>query len=293
MNTESQPGDARNSHLRCRKGFTFRIGAFSTLFLIFILFGCAPAEPRPDASSLAEEIHEVFSPDNQSSASPAGGVVARRDYWSIALATLTRENHQQEAANMQNQLSTQFGLRDTFVETTETSSVLCYGKYRSATDPQLKADLERIKSLQVNKSTPFARAFAIPPDVGVSATGNPAYDLSRVRSRYGRDTPLYTLEIGIYEDKDRQVARKAAEEAAALYRSRGEQAFYYHGPHRSSVTIGLFTADQVDFNAPGFGAFVRELKQRYPYRAINGRKAKVKEWGRDAGFVPSQLMAVP
>ena len=61
--------------------------------------------------------------------------------------------------------------------------------------------------------------------------------------------------------------------AAAALREDGDRAFYYHGPHRSMVTVGLFTFDD-DFIQEGkqraYGPGIEELREKYPYNLVNG-----------------------
>ncbi len=153
-------------------------------------------------------------------------------------------------------------------------------------------DVKKVKSLVIDDLQPFISAFLVPPDTLESGSDSP-WSLASVRRQYGPEVRLYTLEVGVYEDPDREVALRAAEEAVEVYRRQNEPAYFYHGPHRSSVTIGVLTEAQVDLEAPGFGPSVRELRLRHPHRAVNGLEVRVIEAGRDRGIAPSKLMLIP
>jgi hypothetical protein len=220
--------------------------------------------------------------------SPAAG----RDAWSIALATFSVGDHRAGAEALQAQLAREHDLPGTTIVSEADRSILYYGRYSSPQDPRLQGDLERIKGLVVGDRQPFVSAFLVPPDTLAPGSNSP-YSLTSVRKRYGEDAVLYTLEVGVYDDPDRQAAMQAAEEAVRVYRQQGEPAYFYHGPHRSSVTIGVLEEAYVDLAAPGYGPHVRELKLRHPHRAMNGRLVRVSEAGRDKGTASSKLMLIP
>ena len=64
--------------------------------------------------------------------------------------------------------------------------------------------------------------------------------------------------------------RKAAEAAAIELRRGGELAFYYHGPERSTVTVGLFTQKDLNDGTGGESDDLREARQKHPSALVNG-----------------------
>src|SRR5690606_17423075 len=98
----------------------------------------------------------------------------------------------------------------------------------------------------------FATAFLAPPAGDPDPGAIPQYHLSRARIEFGAQS-RYTLQIAVYESNNPAEARRAAEQAAAQLRADGEPAFYYHGPSRSMVTLGAFTAAEagLDTGLPG------------------------------------------
>src|SRR5262249_24035027 len=90
-------------------------------------------------------------------------------------------------------------------------------------------------------------------------------------------------------------ARKAAEQAAARFRQEGEQAFYYHGPRMSMVTIGAFNIEDFDPQTPSYQSTrLLEVRKRHPYNLYNGAGIKVinKANGRSE-LQPSSLVEIP
>jgi hypothetical protein len=81
--------------------------------------------------------------------------------------------------------------------------------------------------------------------------------------------------------------RKAAEGAVKALREQGDQAFYFHGPERSMVTVGLFpTAED---------AAIRAIQKRFPSHMINGQlttNAKSEQLNGPKGQ-PSFVVTVP
>ena len=81
-------------------------------------------------------------------------------------------------------------------------------------------------------------------------------------------------------------------------------AFYYHSPERSTVTVGLFTPDDIDpkKKGPTAGANAMALfdaRQRHPYNLLNGKGIKEKIPSPDTKAEPkfqmqkTMLVAVP
>ncbi|MEM0915703.1 MAG: hypothetical protein AAGK09_14000 [Planctomycetota bacterium] len=88
----------------------------------------------------------------------------------------------------------------------------------------------------------------------------------------------YSLQVAIYNADFGATYRRAAEQAARALREQGEEAFFYHGPHRSMVLLGLFSRD-IDFATRSgsvgeqvevYGPRIVELRRAYPYNLLNG-----------------------
>ena len=85
---------------------------------------------------------------------------------------------------------------------------------------------------------------------------------------------------------------------AVQMRREGEEAYYFHGPRRSMVTIGLFDETEYDTKAPGKpkqSKRLLDLRKAHPYNLVNGQGMRVKIKGQkgEGDISPSFLVNVP
>lgn len=292
------------------------------LFVILALsVGCASDQPNDRAKepSLREEGLQVFGtpPTSPPSASPTdpsllSGHRARpssgqRDAagqtgsWSIVLGVFRGEAAREEAATALQLIRTSGGLPEAYAEHRGGALVVAYGRYAGPDDARARADLDRLKEVRVRGTVPYAYAFLAPPAAGAGEGARPEYNLARAKEKYG-EAALYTLQIGVYgrDDLPRPTAadleesRRLAEDAAAKLRQEGELAFYFHGPSRSMVTVGVFDTSDIDPQAPGFqSARLRDAKKRHPHNLYNGAGIRAKRGGRTGSLQASTLVAIP
>jgi len=82
-------------------------------------------------------------------------------------------------------------------------------------------------------------------------------------------------------------------------RAEGDQAFYYHAPYRSMVTVGVF--GESDFDAtttpPIESRRLRQTREKFPHNLLNGkgiRETITNSAGqRVTRLQPSSLVAIP
>lgn len=224
----------------------------------------------------------VFDSSENSAATQSG--------WTIALATFNGRSARQDAAAALPAIQVGSGFSGLFVEHRKRGSFVASGRYSSENDPQAIADLRRFRNYERNGIKPFGRAFLAPP-VGGAIGGRPEINLKQAKEIFGRDA-LYTLQVAVYESRDRGESMRAAEEAAYIYRQDGELAFYYHGPTKSMVTIGVFGERDVDVEAGMESAELMLLRERHPLNLFNGMAIRETTLGRtkEQG---SQLVQVP
>ena len=185
------------------------------------------------------------------------------------------------------------------------SFLVCYGSYEGPSDPRALADLARVREVRVGNDRPFAGASLVPPDDAERALTS-SLDLRAVRAAHDPKETLYTLAIGFYTRADlgkptaEELAeyRATAEQAVAKLRREGDEAYFYHGPNGSQVTIGVFTTEDYDPFArqrvenPAIGA----LKKKYPNYLLNGMgqvRTVVNAEGWRKELVPSTLVEIP
>jgi hypothetical protein len=236
----------------------------------------APAK-KDDQQRMREEGRALFGNDK----SKQPGAVA--SHWSIVLNAYRDDLQEQEAQFGLHRTHSEAGLREAYIEKRGAATVIAYGRYD--TESAGHRDLERIRNTEVVidgvKQRPFAGAFLAPP---AEIRGSiPEYDLRNARKT--KPWAMYTLQMGLYGRDDRPPTaaelaelRQAAEQAAIQLRREGEEAYYYHAPSRSMVTIGTFSAEDFDPQAKYESPKIKQLRTRFPYNLYNGAgiKRKVK-----------------
>lgn len=200
--------------------------------------------------------------------------------WSVALASYSGEGHAERAARALERVRG-LGLPDARIEARGSGSVVTLGSFADPASAEAKAALARARGIVVEGEPVFAGAFLAPPSRGAVAGKN---DLRGARDEFGKSV-RYTLQVGVYESKERREAERAAEEAAAALRRAGEPAYYFHGPTRSMVTVGAFTEkearafmDRAGGQTTGEGSTeLWELFRRHPQNLLNGNLSLVEK----------------
>jgi hypothetical protein len=220
-----------------------------------------------------KEGRELFGQPSAKPRKKDGKAPDPKTAWTILIEAFRGEEGQRRAEQTLARIQTEGNLRDAYLERRGETWVIAYGRYVSPEDPAALADLERIKGIRIGEGLPYAAARLTPP---LLAGTIPEYDLRNAKKHFGPDA-AYTLQIGVYSREDKKLPspaeltdiRRAAEEAAITLRREGDQAFYYHGPMRSTVTVGLFTEDDYDANQQS--ARLKQVRERYPYNLLNGK----------------------
>lgn len=184
------------------------------------------------------------------------------------------------------------------------ATVVAFGSFESSTSADAQAALARARAAQVNGRNLYADAFLAPP---TGASGSiPEFDLRNAKRLHTRAE--FTLQVAVYGRADNgepsaadlATFRRAAEQAVIELRNAGELAFYFHGPNRSVVTVGLFNASDAGVVAgKPESSQMRELRRKHPQNLLNGQAIRERIPGR-LGDDPSafriqasQVVAVP
>lgn len=275
------------------------------------LLMAAPTLAQPSGKSrdgLKKEGEKLFSGKGKDAA--AGKDPGSNACWSVVIEAFRGDDQDQAARDGLAKVRSEAGLTDAYLEKRGTATVIAYGRFAEGTSKQAKEGLNKVRNTEVLisniKTKPFDRAFLAPP-ADIPGT-MPEWDLRNAKKANG-DWVIYTLQMAVYKRIDQagtkeEMAefRATAEKAVATLRREGEQAYYYHGPTGSMVTIGLFGKDDFDPQAPGVeSAELTALRKRYPYNLLNGAAMIEKvtvttQSGKQAKAdrkQPSQLVAVP
>jgi hypothetical protein len=222
--------------------------------------------------------------------------------WSIVIVAASGEDAQAMASGALNKVRLQGGLPDAYMERRGKSVVVAYGRYPGPGDAAAQRDLERIQTIEIDGARPFQSAVLAPPVFEALAGGIPEYNLAGVKKARGKDA-VYTLQVAMYTRMNTNVVkaeelaefRKKAEEAVVNLRREGEEAFYYHGPRGSMVTVGVFGPKDLDVTRPGAESFgLREARRKFPFNLVNGAQLLVKTKSQQsASAQPSFVVPIP
>jgi len=210
----------------------------------------------------------------------------------ITLGGMQGPDRVERAREQADRFARQTGLDAFWVADDGDRAVINFGRYTN--ESEADRDLEQLKRLALAGRFRPAMVALVPVDQPDSGeTGK--YDLRAV------DIPdaIYTLQVGMYDAEYGADFREAAERAAAEYRAAGEEAYFYHGPRQSLVTIGIFghPAARVIQEGPNRGQteyhpIIRQQYQsKHPYAKHNGRRVPIDESGER--FMPSFLVRIP
>lgn len=223
-----------------------------------------------------------------------------RGGWTIVLASFRGEDQQIVAGDALGAIRAG-GLTEAYSQVRGPATVLAIGRFDKPSDQAAKDELARVRALEIDGVRPFTTAFLAPPDATTDLGGKPEYNLLSAREQFGADA-LYTLQVGAYGPTDLNApkpgeleeARRAAEQAASILRAEGELAFYYHGPTRSMVTIGVWGSKAFDEDLKMTDPTINAAQKRFPYNLYNGQGVKVKVGGaKTAALQKSGLVRVP
>jgi hypothetical protein len=259
-----------------------RLSILIGLALLLVVAGCEmetrvvrstwdslPADPKPDYSG---------NPDRD----PAGV-----QGWSIQVAQIAGPTRHDQARELVAHLRSRLSMANLWIEDLGGIATVYHGRYTKASDPAIRRDLKKVQQAELDGKKPFANSKPVPLAGGGQIITDP-YDL---RQFIG----YYSLQIGFYDEAFGKDFRQAAEQAVRVLREDGYDAYYYHGPFRSIITIGIFSYEQAFVTVGTHDTYapqIRELQKKFPYNLGNGVTLIQKEGGRNIGEQKSSLIKV-
>lgn len=213
--------------------------------------------------------------------------------WSIVLEVHSGAGSWERAQRRLGDVAAASGRGDVYLRPTARGTAIVAGSFADPGSAEAKAAIQAVRGRVVEGRRVFAEAFFVPPKEAVDAGQVPELNLLTARRVYGQEAQ-YTLQIGFYQSKKPEEAKRAAEQAAMQLRREGELAFYYHGPRMSLVTVGVFRDRDFDQSLRPKNPSLVALMERYPLNLHNGEyPVLVREGGGEAVKQPSQLVRIP
>lgn len=288
----SHPVDAARPSPRARRSpRSARLVLASAALVLLALAGCEPrvvvvrdgwggfkqiADRKPDA---------VLNPDHPDS----------RQVWTIELERFAGPDRLAKAEALADRLRHEAGLSDVRIEDRSGFAVVSVGRVYDPGTSAAQSLLASVHKARLDGITPYVAAGFVPTVRG----GTQVFDPLNLKQFPG----MFTLQIGYYDRQFGQDFRAAAETAARTLRKEGDEAYFYHGPHRSLITVGLFDRASAFVRvenplSPGtlvesYSPAVREIQKKYPYNLGNGLTLIEKVRGKVVGEQESALVRVP
>ena len=286
------------SGLRSRQGVHFSHPLRTCLAFVVCLLGLAACKSGPkEDSELKQQTKELFPEGGGASIDDGSETPSQlNSKWTIMLLHL-KGSGQDPAINAVLRSVKANGVPEAFLETRGETALIVVGKYDSPASSDAQAMLKRVKEIVIDGQRPYMAAHMLPPPAQTLKGTVPEWDLRNAKAKYGKNAE-FTLQVNIYTNPSGRASaselkefQKAAEDAVRTLRKENAEAFYYHDQAGSTVTVGLFSQDELDSGfslKPGAGRGVRELQKKFPYAMVNG--AGVKDKSVDAQGKPVESM---
>jgi hypothetical protein len=231
----------------------------------------------------------VIKPPKEEDEAPklSGGDAGAQGGYAIALDRTQGPQARALAESKLAQIAGQSGARDLWLLDDGPATIIFYGHYQSPDDPAARQDLVRWRQL-INSGRVAASAALLVPVAVIPKGGNPEIDL---RNQHGKGA--YSLQVATFENTLPDF-RKKAEQAAATLRRAGHDAYYFHGPNISAVTVGLFAESEVRHTPQGqvFSQRITATRGLFPNNVINALTPPPRQPGQ-LPLQPSILVKIP
>lgn len=210
----------------------------------------------------------------------AASGAAEAGEWTILLCRLSHpDQHVQHAATYKQRLTEDLGWKGVFTINKAGHSEVYWGRYGST--EQAQGNLRTAKAHKTQLGTrPFRQAMLM--RLPGARVGPPEWDLTRVDA-------AYTYLVATFQDdrKRNYVGRKkfAVRYCRRLREEGNYDAYYYHGPSSSHVTIGRFEPGSVRIHKEPQGERleildprIRAIQQDFPLLQVNGSGVNDLAW---------------
>ena len=230
-----------------------------------------PSDPKPSQTR-----------DSEAYRDPSGG-----QGWAIRVVQFSGKDRHGRAQVMVQQLRSEASLADLWMEDIDNAVNIYHGRFASASNPSIRPAIAKIRAIKIDGEKPFAKCQLVP----LIGDGRVIADPFDLRQFIG----YYSLQIGFYDQSYGENFRAAAEQAVRALREDGFEAYYYHGPYRSILAIGVFSYDQAFVSAGTHDTYaprIHELQKQFPFNLGNGVTLMQKAGKYDLGEQKSSLIRV-
>lgn len=217
--------------------------------------------------------------------------------WTILLAYFPGGDTEAKAKVFANRLESEAGLTDVWTMSNSQGTRVYCGVFKTTAEGAAQAMLAKVRQTELDAVRYFENSEMV--TIGGSTTGNDLHPLN-----VGQYSGMYTLQVAAFDENYPGGRHAGAEDYAMKLREEGTDAYFYHGPNRSMVTVGMFAYDQAfrsiaNPNAPGtfidaYTEKVQALQKQHPYNLVNGYTL-LQRGSRDkqAREQESQLVRIP
>lgn len=279
----------------CKCKILLALSCFLALIPTLALFTGCQQEKRITKQSfqtlreLADETPEPKEPSELEKRAKEGG-------WSILLAEFRETDAKRRAQMLSLRLQQETPLEETWVYSTRDTASVYFGVFDNTNTPDAQTALRRVHDTTLDNVAYFEFADFVPIG-GTAGSANHPMNLKQY-------TGMYTLQVAVFDEKYPDGRFAGAEQYARQLREDGQDAYFYHGPHRSMVTIGLWGREQAfetkeNPRLPGtfvdvYASHVRELQKEYPHNLLNGYTLMQGVAGEEEKVEqPSRLVRIP
>ena len=249
-----------------------------------LLLGCEMETRVVSESAWIERFRtsEWATQSSNSSSGSSSSVTRSSRGYAIQLGQFSGADANQRVYRLVGAARDQAGLANLWTTTSSGVTTLYAGRFRDPKGSEAKTLLKQVRGTKIKGEKVFedAEVVALTRDEG------DALDPNDLRSLKGKG--LYTLQIGYYDGNYGPDFRRAAETAVKVLREQSEEAYYYHGPHRSMILVNAWTYAEA-FTRRGvvdrYSSIVLAAQKKHPHNIPNGRSFTKKD---DPEYVKSQ-----
>ncbi len=212
-------------------------------------FSCGPettAPPSPLVEGASSPVKKLSVGSNTAPAAvSSNGTVSipKEATFTLYCRDFSGQAHIDEANRAKTELMKNTPLHDWYVIHQQDRSTLFYGYYRDTQDPALAADRKRVEAVTDKLGDKLFRNTTPLPIDAADPVAPTEWNLANLRRGTGDMKHFWSLQIAAYKDSPER--KKAAVDMVRDARTRGVEAYFYHGPSISSVCIGCWPADAV------------------------------------------------